>query len=81
MPPDAVPSPWAGFLDDVDRALSGPVELHCAGGFVVSVCYGLKRPTADVDVLSVAPDHRLAELLNVAGQRSPPGFWLTLFIV
>lgn len=80
MPPDTVPSPWAEFLDDVDRVLSGPVELRCAGGFVVSVCYGLKRPTADVDVLSVVPDHRLAELLNVAGKGSPPARRHRLYI-
>lgn len=70
MPPEAVPSPWAAFLDEVDRELSGPVDLHCLGGFVVTVCYGLTRPTAGVDVRAPAPDNRLAELLAIAGKGS-----------
>lgn len=70
MPPDAVPSPWAAFLDEVDAQLSGPVDLHCLGGFVLAVRYGLARPTADVDVLAAAPHSRLAELLAIAGTGS-----------
>lgn len=68
MPPEKVPSPWAEFLRDVDRSLSAAVDVHCLGGFVASVCYGLKRPTADVDILSVAPGGRLRELLALAGR-------------
>jgi hypothetical protein len=68
MPPEKLPSPWAEFLRDVDRSLSAPVDLHCLGGFVVSVCYGLKRPTADVDVLSVTPGDGLRKLLDLAGK-------------
>jgi Nucleotidyltransferase of unknown function (DUF6036) len=70
MPPDDVPAPWAAFLDEADRALSGPVDLHCLGGFVVSVCFGLTRPTADLDVLAMTPPERLHELLAVAGKGS-----------
>ena len=70
MPSEVLPSPWAEFLDETDRALSGPVDLHCLGGFVVSVCYGLKRPTADVDILGVAPGERLDEVLSIAGKGS-----------
>jgi hypothetical protein len=31
------------------------VPLDCIGGFVFTVLYGLSRPTADVDVLEIAP--------------------------
>jgi hypothetical protein len=60
MPPD-IPKPWDAFLEDLDQSLEEPVELHCLGGFVLTMLYGLKRPTADVDVLAVQPriDHRV----------------------
>jgi len=35
------PLPWSAFLD---QAISEPIELHCIGGFVVSLLYGLPRP-------------------------------------
>jgi hypothetical protein len=31
------------------------VRLDCIGGFVITMLYGLNRPTADVDVLEIAP--------------------------
>ena len=43
------PLPWSAFLDELDQAISEPIELHCIGGFVVSLLYGLPRPTGDVD--------------------------------
>jgi Nucleotidyltransferase of unknown function (DUF6036) len=67
MPPD-IPNPWGAFLRDLDRELEVPVELHCLGGFVMTMLYGLLRPTADVDVLGVRP--RL-DLNPVAGIGSP----------
>ena len=54
MPRD-IPEPWGAFLRDLDRQLVRPVELHCLGGFVVTMLYGLRRPTADIDVLVVRP--------------------------
>jgi hypothetical protein len=39
------PLPWSAFLDELDQAISEPIELHCIGGFVVSLLYGLPRPT------------------------------------
>ena len=45
--------------------------LQCLGGFVVTQCYGLARPTADFDVLwSVTPREMSAKLVEIAGQGS-----------
>jgi hypothetical protein len=63
--------PWRSFLHDVDARLHGPVELHCLGGFVVTVLHGLPRPTADIDVLSVVPGAALGDLIELAGESSP----------
>lgn len=69
MPPD-LPAPWRGFLDDLDVRLAMPVRLHCLGRFVVSICDGLPRTTADLDVLAVVPDDALREVLVLAGRSS-----------
>ena len=63
--------PWRSFLHEVDARLHGPVELHCLGGFVVTVLHGLPRPTADIDVLSVIPGESLGRLIELAGESSP----------
>jgi hypothetical protein len=52
MSPDALrnpPAQWKAFLQEVDQLLQSAVELHCLGGFDLSVLYDLPRPTADVD--------------------------------
>lgn len=67
MPPD-IPKPWGAFLRDLDQGLKTPVELHCLGGFVVTMLYGHTRPTADVDVLMVRPR---VDLHQLAGIGSP----------
>jgi hypothetical protein len=54
----------------LDAAARGEVELHCLGGFVVTVLYGLARPTADVDVLAIAPRGEAEHLTDVAGKGS-----------
>ena len=54
MPHD-IPAPWDAFLLDLDQLLDESVEFHCLGGFVMAMLYGLKRPTADVDVLAIKP--------------------------
>ena len=51
MPPEQIPEPWASFLSQVDDHLSEEVELHCFGGFVITMLYGLARSTVDVDAL------------------------------
>jgi hypothetical protein len=53
--PETVPEPWFSFLKELDNLAATPVRLDCIGGFVVTMLYGLRRPTADVDVLEIAP--------------------------
>jgi len=69
----AIPSPWAEFLNELDALLSNPVDVHCIGGFVVSLHYGLPRSTGDVDYYSVVPAHFAAGLQTLAGPDSPLG--------
>ena len=39
-----LPSPWLEFLDELDEALSESVELHCIGGFVISLLSAILNP-------------------------------------
>ena len=54
-PHKAISEPWRSFLNELDRIATSTVRLDCIGGFVVTMLYGLSRPTADVDVLEIAP--------------------------
>jgi hypothetical protein len=65
-----LPTPWSAFFDELDEALSVPVQLHCIGGFVTSQFYGLPRPTGDVDYIAAVPHQRIGELEQVAGRGS-----------
>jgi hypothetical protein len=70
MPPD-IPKPWDAFLRELDELLDEPVDLHCLGGFVVTLKYGLKeRATADVDVLQARPYSVGVALIKRASQGS-----------
>jgi hypothetical protein len=64
------PLPWSAFLDELDQPLSEPIALHCIGGFVVSLLYGLPRPTGDIDYIAAIPRHRLQQLEDLAGRGS-----------
>jgi hypothetical protein len=69
MPPSKRPDePWDSFLKDLDAALDDTVRLDCIGGFVVTQFYGLGRPTADIDVIEIAPSEA-AETVTVIGLR------------
>jgi hypothetical protein len=46
MLPERPPEHWHSFLLAIDLALDRPVTLHCLGGFVLAMLYGLPRPTA-----------------------------------
>lgn len=54
-PRDVIPEPWFSFLTQLDKIATSTVRLDCIGGFVVTMLYGLDRPTGDVDVLEIAP--------------------------
>jgi len=66
-----LPSPWREFLLEVDESLSGPIMLHCLGGFVATIRYGLGRATADVDYVEIVPFDKLSVLQRLAGPGSP----------
>ena len=64
------PSPWDEFLEELDGLLRDRVHVHCIGGFVVSMFYGLPRPTADIDFYSVLPYYSIDDLQRWAGTDS-----------
>lgn len=71
MPHSEPPEPWRSFFAEIDRAVEGPVVLHCIGGFAIAMLYGLPRPTVDVDCLSVIPVEEIAPLQSsLAGEGS-----------
>jgi len=70
MRPDRAPEPWHSFFVELDGFLDEPVELHCAGGFVMSMLYGMPRPTIDVDFFSAVPQGKIETLEAVAGKGS-----------
>lgn len=65
-----VPDPWRGFLSEIDQFLTEPVKLICIGGFVITLQYGLSRPTADIDVVELAPSSMLTPILEISQQGS-----------
>lgn len=71
MPIDStLPEPWRGFLSELDRAASEPVDFHCLGGFVVTLVYGSVRTTSDIDVLTFVPKTESSALVNLGGKQS-----------
>jgi|SRR5215467_3982004 len=66
LPPD----PWHSFFTELDSQLMKPVQLHCLGGFVVTMVYGLPRPTEDVDFLSTVPSDQVQNVLELGGRGS-----------
>lgn len=71
MQPSTPPEPLRSFLGELDAQLGEAVELHCIGGFVLTVLYGLLRPTSDVDFLSAVPAYAMADVIRLAGADSP----------
>ncbi len=41
------PEPWDSFFKELDEAVDTTVRLDCIGGFVVTLLYGLTRPTQE----------------------------------
>ena len=62
--------PWPAFLSEVDQGLSEPVELHCTGGLVLAVLYGVPRSTGDLDYIAAVPKSASEELERLAGPES-----------
>lgn len=63
-----LPPPWAEFLAAVDKSLSHAVEVHCVGGFILSLLHEIPRSTADLDYIDIYPDSQ--ELEHLAGRES-----------
>src|SRR5262245_53549019 len=61
------PEPWASFLRALDSRLSEPAQLHCIGGFVVTMQFGVSRTTADIDVLPTSSQEILSRVQQIAG--------------
>jgi len=66
----SLPKPWPDFLKEIDAQLSQKVHLHCLGGFVLTVLYGVRRYTGDLDYREVVPRAAANELENIAGKDS-----------
>ena len=63
------PEPWLSFLRDIDTFITQETQLHCLGGFVVTVIHGAARTTSDLD--AIATVHKDPGLLGRAGLGSP----------
>jgi len=74
MPADqALPvlvEPWASFLSEVDTMLDERVQIHCLGGFVVTVLHRVPRATRDIDYVEVIPREFGSRLEEIAGMES-----------
>jgi len=70
MPSDRVLEPWRSFLAEIDAATPRPLELHCIGGFAVTMHYELVRATGDLDVFDVIPNDAAVWLASIAGEGS-----------
>ena len=55
-------------MREFDSKLTGPLALHCIGGFVLSFFYGLSRSTADIDYYTAVPAN--LNLEEIAGEGS-----------
>ena len=56
---------WHSFLGELDQPATEEPPLHCMGGFVATILYGLPRATSDLDVLLIAPRGQRAALLEL----------------
>jgi hypothetical protein len=62
-----LPAGWSKFLSEIDRTLTEPVELHCLGGFVMTLLYGLSRSTSDIDYIEIVPPAARRQIQAIAG--------------
>ena len=71
MPTNRPSEPWHSFLRDLNERLGEAVQIHCLGGFVATVLYGLPRQTGDVDYIEARSKSQAERLLEIAGRNSP----------
>lgn len=71
QPNKSIPEPWVSFLRELDSAVEAEIRLDCMGGFVVTMVYGFSRPTADLDVLEIAPREAGKPMLELGRQGGP----------
>jgi len=70
MPAKSILEPWKSFFTEIDDSLHEELALHCLGGFVMTMLYGMDRPTADVDVLPLGVNSETESLMRLAGEGS-----------
>lgn len=66
-----LPEPWLSFLRELDWSVDEDIRLNCMGGFVISMVYGFSRPTADLDVLEIAPRESGKHMLELGMEGGP----------
>jgi hypothetical protein len=71
LPSSRPPEPWNSFFGELDAAVHSTARLDCIGGFVVTLLYGLERPTADVDVIELAPSDAAQTLMQLGARGGP----------
>jgi hypothetical protein len=52
----------------LDAQCAQAIEMHCIGGFAVTLHYGRMRPTGDIDVWHVIPSGAAPWLTKIAGE-------------
>ncbi len=67
MRADGLSNPWRSFLEEIDGLAFEAIELHCIGGFAVSLRYKSNRPTGDIDVVEAKPARLKPWLVEIAG--------------
>jgi len=70
MPAKSILDASSSFFTEIDNSLHEELVLHCLGGFVMTMLYGLDRPTADVDVLPLGVNSATESLMRLAGEGS-----------
>jgi hypothetical protein len=59
------------FSGELDSAVREEVRLDCMVGFVIRMVYGFSRPTADLDVLEIAPGEAGRPILELGMKGGP----------
>jgi hypothetical protein len=46
MPAKSILDPWSSFFTETGKSIHEELILHCLGGLVLPMLFGLDRPTA-----------------------------------